>query len=222
MAAGGFGQIPVKNSLGRVGDGWRMVRGLPRADLWQETGSGMRRRAGSAATGGTGRWSVCSGEATARTRPHAAQRGPMEPKGWLHSHGGGHRKGSRGGVHGRPVADQRSHRPSSACARTALAFYRWLTAPAWSPCARKGGGLDRGAAACPAGSVGTTRMAARNGASTDFELPRCACGLGACDLEKARASGCGRWARTPRGRGASARGAACGRALARLRFSAPI
>jgi hypothetical protein len=144
MAAGGFGQIPVKNSLGRVGDGWRMVRGLPRADLWQETGSGLRRRAGSVATGGTGRWSVCSGEATARTRPHVTQRGPMEPKGWLHSHGGGHRKGSRGGVHGRPVADQRSHRPSSACARTALAFYRWLTAPAWSPCTRKGGGLDRG------------------------------------------------------------------------------
>jgi hypothetical protein len=69
MAAGGSGRIPARSSPGRVGNGWRMGRGLPRAGLWQETGSGM----GSAATSGAGRWSACSGEATARPRPDTSR-----------------------------------------------------------------------------------------------------------------------------------------------------
>jgi hypothetical protein len=38
MAGGGFGQIPVRSAPGRVGDGWRKVKGLRWADLWPEVG----------------------------------------------------------------------------------------------------------------------------------------------------------------------------------------
>jgi hypothetical protein len=31
-------KIPARSSPGRVGEGWRMVRGLPRAGLWSRLG----------------------------------------------------------------------------------------------------------------------------------------------------------------------------------------
>jgi hypothetical protein len=46
----------------RVGDGWKMVRGLPRASLGSKLGRRGARRRGSTAPPRAGRGSDCSGE----------------------------------------------------------------------------------------------------------------------------------------------------------------
>jgi hypothetical protein len=44
------------------------------------TGRGGGRRGDSAAHGGDGRWSSCSGETAVRPEQHATQGGPMGPR----------------------------------------------------------------------------------------------------------------------------------------------
>jgi hypothetical protein len=55
-------KIPARSSPGRVGNGWKVVRGLPLAGLGAKLGQRGAQRRGSAAPSGAGRGSDCFGE----------------------------------------------------------------------------------------------------------------------------------------------------------------